>query len=34
LQARLERDTMLKAREMKEKMVADAKNEAQVQGAK
>jgi hypothetical protein len=33
LQARLERDTMLKAREMK-KMVADAKKEAQVQGAK
>jgi F-type H+-transporting ATPase subunit b len=35
LQARLERDNMLKeAREMKEKMVADAKNEAQVQGLK
>ncbi|MNE08624.1 ATP synthase subunit b [compost metagenome] len=34
-EARLERDTMLKeAREMKEKMVADAKNEAQVQGQK
>jgi len=34
-EARLERDAMLKdAREMKEKMVADAKNEAQVQGLK
>jgi len=32
-EARLERDAMLKeAREMKEKMVADAKNEAQAQG--
>ena len=34
-EARLERDAMLKeAREMKEKMVADAKNEAQAQGLK
>jgi F-type H+-transporting ATPase subunit b len=34
-EARLERDTMLKeAREMKEKMIADSKNEAQVQGLK
>jgi F-type H+-transporting ATPase subunit b len=34
-EARLERDALLKdAREMKEKMVADAKNEAQVQGLK
>jgi F-type H+-transporting ATPase subunit b len=34
-EARLERDTMLKeAREIKEKMVADAKNEAQAQGQK
>ena len=34
-EARLERDSMLKeAREMKEKIVADAKNEAQAQGQK
>ncbi len=34
-EARLERDTMLKeAREMKEKMIADSKNEAQAQGLK
>lgn len=34
-EARAERDTMLKeAREIKEKMIADAKSEAQVQGAK
>jgi len=34
-EARAERDAMLKdAREMKEKMVADAKNEAQEQGQK
>jgi F-type H+-transporting ATPase subunit b len=34
-EARLERDLLLKeAREMKEKMIADAKNEAQVQGLK
>ena len=34
-EARLERDTMLKeAREMKEKMIADSKNEAQEQGLK
>ena len=34
-EARLERDSMLKeAREMKEKIVADAKNEAQSQGQK
>ncbi len=34
-EARLERDTMLKeAREMKEKMVADSKNEAQAAGLK
>ena len=34
-EARLERDNMLKeAREMKEKIVADAKNEAQAQGQK
>ena len=34
-EARLERDNMLKeAREMKEKIVADAKNEAQAQGLK
>jgi len=34
-EARLERDSMLKeAREMKEKIVADAKNEAQTQGQK
>jgi len=34
-EARLERDTMLKeAREMKEKMIADSKNEAQVAGQK
>jgi F-type H+-transporting ATPase subunit b len=34
-EARLERDTMLKeAREMKEKMIADSKNEALVQGLK
>lgn len=34
-EARLERDNMLKdAREMKEKIVADAKNEAQTQGLK
>jgi F-type H+-transporting ATPase subunit b len=34
-EARLERDAMLKdGREMKEKMVADAKNEAQAQGLK
>ncbi|WP_418264482.1 F0F1 ATP synthase subunit B [Flavobacterium faecale] len=34
-EARVERDNMFKdAREMKEKMVADAKNEAQVQGQK
>jgi len=34
-QARIERDTMLKeAREIKEKMIADAKGEAQAQGEK
>ncbi len=34
-EARLERDTMLKeAREMKEKMIADSKKEAQAQGLK
>ena len=34
-EARLERDAMLKdAREIKEKMIADAKSEAQIQGAK
>ena len=34
-EARAERDAMLKeAREMKEKMIADSKNEAQVQGQK
>jgi F-type H+-transporting ATPase subunit b len=34
-EARLERDTMLKeAREMKEKMIADSKTEAQAQGLK
>jgi F-type H+-transporting ATPase subunit b len=34
-EARIERDNLLKeAREMKEKMVADAKNEAQAQGLK
>jgi F-type H+-transporting ATPase subunit b len=34
-EARLERDAMLKdAREMKEKIIADAKNEAQAQGLK
>ncbi len=34
-EARLERDNMLKeAREMKEKMIADSKNEAQLQGLK
>ncbi len=34
-EARLERDAMLKdAREMKEKMIADSKSEAQIQGAK
>ena len=34
-EARLERDTMLKeAREIKEKMIADSKNEAQAQGLK
>ena len=34
-EARLERDVMLKeAREIKEKMIADSKNEAQAQGAK
>ena len=34
-EARLERDALLKdAREMKEKMIADSKNEAQIQGLK
>ena len=34
-EARLERDTMLKeAREMKEKVIADSKHEAQIQGLK
>ena len=34
-EARIERDAMLKeAREMKEKMIADSKSEAQIQGAK
>ena len=34
-EARLERDTMLKeAREMKDKMIADSKTEAQAQGLK
>jgi len=34
-EARMERDALLKeAREMKEKMIADSKNEAQVQGEK
>jgi F-type H+-transporting ATPase subunit b len=34
-EARMERDTLLKeAREMKEKIIADSKNEAQAQGLK